>query len=152
MPNDEPCGNITEGRTNFCSSHNRQLRRESENERKGAEKRALQIQKAREKSKEPRKKISKVSDKQKELNAEYKILADEYKRTHPNCEAKINGYCTGATEDVHHSRGHGKYFLDVTTFIAVCRSCHIWIGDNHKEAEAKGLVFSRLATVEPHKI
>lgn len=59
MPNDEPCGNITEGRTNFCSSHNRQLRKESENERKQSEKRALQLQKAREKSKEPRKKISK---------------------------------------------------------------------------------------------
>lgn len=56
---EEPCGEMCEGFTHFCGSHNRQLRREATEERKQSEKRAQLISKQKAKSKQPRKTISK---------------------------------------------------------------------------------------------
>lgn len=141
---------MTYGRSDgdFCSTHERTISKEKETTLKQSSKRAALLQKQKEKNQIPRKKPNQVSEKQRTLNETYSQIATKFKLNHPKCEARVNEYCTGKTDDIHHSRGHGKYFLDETTFIAVCRSCHIWIGNNHKEAEAKGLIFSRLATIK----
>lgn len=86
----------------------------------------------------------KVSDKRKELNHEYFKLVEQFKRDNPKCVVRLGG-CTDTTDDPHHKRGRGAYLLDVSTWLPVCRNCHIWITDNSKEAMEKGLIESRLA-------
>lgn len=143
------CGKPCEGKNVLCATHSRLARKEVEQAEKATQKRNTLIAQQKAKNQVPRKRVNPVSEKQSSLNEQYKIIADDYKKRNPECKAKVSPNCTKDTADIHHTRGHGKYFLDETTFLPVCRSCHIWIGDNHKEAEAKGLVFSRLATIKP---
>ena len=148
----EKCGKVCEGKNSLCASHARLARKIATDAEREAEKRDITLKKAVIKNSQPRPTPNKVSPKRQELNKEYFKLVEQFKKDNPECKAKVNEYCTEKTEDPHHSRGRGKYLLDVSTWIPVCRSCHIWIGNNHQEAEAKGLVFSRLAETEPHKI
>jgi len=41
-------------------------------------------------------------------------------------------------------KGRGKYHLDTTTWLSVCRSCHMWIEENPDAAEQFGYTLSRL--------
>lgn len=166
--NDEPCGNLVEGRTNFCASHNKTLRKEKQQEEKAIEKRNSLIEKARQKNKEPRKMPNKVSDKRKELNKEYFKLVEQFKKDNPECKIKANEFCTTKTDDPHHKRGRGVYLMDVSTWIPCCRSCHVYAESHPLEAKEKGWSMSRLAKysgesfegtftfknlkTEPHKI
>lgn len=152
MDDETECGERCEGRTPFCGSHNRQLRKEKETEKKEQEKRSTQLQKVREKGKQPRAKVKPVSDKRKELNKEYFALVEQFKKDNPECKAKVNGYCTKYTDDPHHRRGRGKYLLDTSTWLACCRSCHTYIENHPEEAKEKGWSESRLAKTEPHQI
>lgn len=164
---DDYCFSLVEGRTEYCARHNRMMRKAEETAAKDAKKLAnkiLQVKSAVNgtlpKSEyplmihKPKYRIKKVSDKRKEQNKEYKILADEFKKEHPICEIKANEYCTGQTTDVHHPAGRiGTNYLDVTKWKGACRSCHQYVHDHPKEAIDKGWSESRLAKfVEPHKI
>ncbi len=40
--------------------------------------------------------------------------------------------------DLHHLKGRGKFYLDPTTFLTVCRSCHEKIHANPSWARANG--------------
>lgn len=42
------------------------------------------------------------------------------------------------TEDLHHSRGRGKYYLAEDTWIPVCRAHHNWIHNNPAAAGKEG--------------
>ncbi len=137
---DAPC----EGRTNYCGSHNRIIRREVEANLKAIEKRYKVVSKPKKIYKAP----NKVSEKRKLINEEYFKLVEQFKKDNPNCKAKINEYCTEKTDDPHHSRGRGVYLLDVTTWVSVCRSCHRYIEQNPLDAHKRGLSFSRLAKDE----
>lgn len=53
------CGNIVEGTTDFCAHHNRENRKSQERFTKNQEKKALLLERQREKQKQPRKTISK---------------------------------------------------------------------------------------------
>lgn len=55
---EEPCGELCEGRTNFCASHNRLIRKQESDEKKATEKRKEQIEKAKKKSQQPKQMIS----------------------------------------------------------------------------------------------
>lgn len=136
------CQNITEGSTDFCSSCNRRHRKIASERKKEAEKREL----LNAKSKPWYPKPKKVSDKRKELNKEYFKLVEQFKKDNPECKGKCNEYCTKNTNDPHHKRGRGKYLLDVTTWLPVCRNCHDYIGQHTAEAYDKGWSESRLAT------
>lgn len=149
MDDETECGERCEGRTPFCGSHNRQLRKERDNEAKAQEKRKQLIEKAKLKSKEPRQRVKPVSDKRKELNKEYFKLVEQFKKDNPECKAKVNGNCTKITDDPHHRKGRGEYLLDVSTWLPVCRNCHIYIENHPKEAKAKGWSESRLVTEKP---
>lgn len=142
--NGEPCINLAEGNTDYCGTHNRLIRKQKSDEQKAAEKAEKTLKKAKLKQQIPKAKPKQISDKRKELNNEYFKLVDQFKRDNPRCAARLAG-CTGATDDPHHKRGRGAYLLDVTTWLPVCRNCHIWITDNSKEAMEKGLSESRLA-------
>lgn len=143
---DQPCGNLCEGTTNFCSSHNRQLRREKETTQKQSSKRVALLSKMKEKNKQPRQKVKKVSDKRAVLNEEYSKLAIRFKEVNPFCKGKIPKVCTGKTEHVHHAMGRGKYLLDPETWIPLCAGCHFYVHQYPLDAMKRGLSFSRLAT------
>ena len=63
-----------------------------------------------------------ISSKKIILNAEYKIIRDEYMADHPVCEVKG---CMHQSEDLHHMAGRtGSLLIDKKYFLAVCRYCH----------------------------
>lgn len=128
----------------YCETHRRSQAKEVEVEIKAKQKRKALLSQPT----APRAKPNKVSAKRKEQNVEYFKLVEQFKKDNPECKAKVNEYCTGTTDDPHHSKGRGKYLLDIDTWIPCCRSCHTWIHDNTSEAKEKGLIFSRLATVK----
>lgn len=140
MDNDEPCGEMCEGKTLHCASHNRQIRKEQVSAIRSAEKRKALLSKPKKIYKAP----NKISDKRKEINKEYFTLVEQFKKDNPECKARINEHCTKTTDDPHHSRGRGKYLLDVSTWIPVCRSCHIYLESNPLDAMKRNLSFSRL--------
>jgi hypothetical protein len=63
----------------------------------------------------------------------YSKLREAFFKKHPMCSAKLPG-CSGKSCDIHHSRGRGIYFLDVSTWISVCRPCHDFLHLNPKIA------------------
>lgn len=77
----------------------------------------------------------------------YNKLRKEFLNEHPLCQAKMRG-CTHQATDVHHKRGRGKYYLDTSSWLAVCRSCHEWIHRNTADAIELGFVESRLKNEE----
>lgn len=72
----------------------------------------------------------------------YTRLKKEYLSKHTICQCKMSG-CTLKATDVHHKRGR-LYLEDISTFMAVCRSCHNWIHSHTAEAEELGFIESRL--------
>lgn len=56
------------------------------------------------------------------------------------CEAHLSNVCTQKATDVHHKAGRtGDNYLDESTWLAACRSCHMWIETHPKEAREMGL-------------
>ena len=89
-----------------------------------------------------KKPISKKSSKQEKLDALYSVLRETYLKSNPFCKAKLHGCQINAT-DVHHMAGRGKFMLDQSTFLAVCRICHNQIEENPVMAKAMGFSESR---------
>ena len=84
-------------------------------------------------------KIKKVSEKRKQQNDEYSKLRKLYLESHPFCEAKLSGICTSEATDIHHlysGKDRNKYYLQIETYKAVCRSCHNFIHDHLSTEEA----------------
>jgi hypothetical protein len=89
------------------------------------------------------KSLPKISKKKAIENQEYSILRVEFLNKHPTCQAKLPG-CTVMSCDVHHSRGRGKYTLDVSTWFALCRACHVYIEMNSDVAKEYGFTKTRI--------
>jgi hypothetical protein len=75
---------------------------------------------------------------------------DEYgkKRTgflalNSKCQAILPG-CTSVATDVHHKMGRGEHHNNMSTWLAVCRTCHKWIEENPRDAKELGFSDSRL--------
>lgn len=93
------------------------------------------------------KKISKPikakSDKQAALDQLYSVMRKDFLSLHPSCQARLQG-CTLQSTDVHHKKGRGEYYLDKTTWLSVCRSCHTWIELNPIKAKELNFSINRL--------
>ena len=87
--------------------------------------------------------INKVSKKMAKINAEYSVLRKEFLSEKPMCQAKVYN-CTLKSTDVHHIKGRGKYHLDISTWLSVCRNCHNWIENNPEEARELGYSLSKM--------
>jgi len=72
-------------------------------------------------------------------NREYAKLRKQFLNEKSICRAKIDR-CSLIATDIHHTKGRGKYHLDTSTWLSVCRNCHMWIENN--PADAKELGFS----------
>lgn len=89
------------------------------------------------------KKISPVSKKMKVVMDEYSKKRAAFLIVHSKCQAKLQG-CTADATDVHHKAGRGENHLKISTWLAVCRSCHSWIELNPTEAKELGYSENRL--------
>lgn len=89
-------------------------------------------------------KIKLVSEHQKAKLKTYRKVRDEYFKEHPSCEARISTNCYSVPVDLHHKKSRGKHLCDVSTFMSVCRPCHIWIHEHPAEALELGFIIKRL--------
>jgi hypothetical protein len=98
---------------------------------------------------EPPKKISPISKKMRVTLDEYSKKRVAFLALHPICQAKLQG-CTKDSTDIHHKEGRGEEHNNLSTWLAVCRSCHTWIEMHPVEAKEMGFSNSRLKqTDEP---
>ena len=75
----------------------------------------------------------------------YSKLRKEYLLEHSMCQAKIHN-CTLRATEVHHKKGRDQYYLDIDTWLAVCRNCHNWIEHNPGDAIELGYSLTRTET------
>ena len=90
------------------------------------------------------KSISPISDKRRVEMDEYSRRRLAFLALHILCQAKLS-CCTGQSTDVHHKEGRvGDNYLNMSTWLAVCRQCHTLIENNPEEAKELGFSSSRL--------
>jgi len=87
--------------------------------------------------------IPRVSEKMKEVKEEYSNKRIAFLAMFPNCQAKLVD-CTHKATDVHHKAGRGENYNKISTWLAVCRSCHTWIELHPEEAKELNLSENRL--------
>ena len=92
--------------------------------------------------KEKVKKVNAMSAKRKAESIEYSRLRKKFLAKYPACEAKLDG-CNKISTDVHHKAGRGKNFLNVDTWLPVCRNCHDIIHKYPEFARMNGLMDRR---------
>jgi hypothetical protein len=90
-----------------------------------------------------KKSIRPRSAKKIKLDAEYSVLRMAYMYTNSMCQAHLPN-CTNEATDVHHKSGRGINYLDTSTWMAVCRTCHSWIELHPLKAKALGYSTDRL--------
>ena len=85
------------------------------------------------------KSISPVSKKRQVEMDEYSKKRKAFLALKPQCEAYLVGTCTRTSTDVHHlysGKDRDKYYLNISTWKAVCRNCHNYIHDHLSAEEA----------------
>jgi hypothetical protein len=94
--------------------------------------------------------LSPRSSKQQKKEAAYLILRKSFLRDHSMCQAHLSG-CGTYSSEVHHKKGRGEFFLDSTTWLAVCRPCHQYIETHPIEAKEMGFSVERLKQEDDEK-
>lgn len=88
------------------------------------------------------------SDKKKPLDQLYSKLRKEFLDQPHNatCRAKLPGCLNtmGQNLTVHHTKGRGRYYLDIETWIPLCMSCHQWVEEHPAQAKELNLSQTRL--------
>ena len=86
--------------------------------------------------------IRKVSAKMAKNLQDYSVQRKEYLKGHPECEVRVAANCDGDSSEVHHSAKRGANLLNIDTFVATCRPCHIHIENvmSAEERREKGLL------------
>ena len=94
--------------------------------------------------------LRRVSAKRAEQDKIYFARLPSWKKENPKCAACI--FVRDAIDDIpifrepnktrdcHHMMGRGKYYLDESTWIPVCRRCHRYIEDNKNWAREKKFI------------
>ncbi len=117
----------------------------------------------------PKRPLPRVTPKRAKQNREYSVKRKAFLLAHPYCQIALKrlGYSeedafeydgnipidwdngSGVVghnhipraQEIHHSRGRGKYFLDESTWLAASRTEHQWAHQHPKEARAIGVLF-----------
>lgn len=85
-----------------------------------------------------------TSRKKQKQDSRYSEMRAAFLLSSQLCLAHLPGICTTHATDVHHKRGRGQYYLDITTWLPVCRACHNWIELHPIEAKQLGFSEDRL--------
>lgn len=87
--------------------------------------------------------IKPKSDKKDVLDVLYSKMRKEFLELPENatCRAKLPGCLNVYKQEltVHHTKGRGVYYLDKSTWIPLCMSCHMWVETHPKEAREMNL-------------
>tara|TARA_B100001093_G_scaffold504253_1_gene559790 strand:- start:25 stop:312 length:288 start_codon:yes stop_codon:yes gene_type:complete len=83
--------------------------------------------------------LRRVSKARREASKIYLTLRQSFLADLPLCEVCEKEKST----DVHHKKGRGKYYLDVDTWLSVCRKCHDRIHVNPSWARENGFIEDR---------
>lgn len=79
--------------------------------------------------------LASVSERRKAALYEYGKRRKKFLAARPKCQACYKS----PSRDVHHVHGrYGSAYLDVNTWMAVCRHCHDWIHQHPKDARVRG--------------
>lgn len=89
-----------------------------------------------------------TSDKRKPLDLLYSKMRKDFlsKAENATCFAKLPGCLNSLPENltIHHKKGRGRYYLDSTTWIPLCMTCHQWVEEHPAQAKELNLSQSRL--------
>lgn len=91
--------------------------------------------------------IAAKSKKMEELDKAYSKLRTIFLTKNPMCQAALPG-CRHQAGEIHHKKGRGKWYLVVSTWMAVCRPCHMWIHEHPEEATELGFRESKITDNE----
>lgn len=130
MNDDETvCSNMVEGNTLYCGSHNTFLRKQAKKQK--------QVKIVH----QPRKVSAKMA---KDLQ-DYSVQRRQYLAGHTECEARVAPDCDGYSCEIHHSAKRGSNLLNIETFVAVCRPCHVFIETvmSAEERRERGLLITK---------
>lgn len=87
--------------------------------------------------------MRKVSSKMSRINTKYSKLRRDFLNEYSMCHAKIYK-CSLYATDIHHKKGRGKYHLDISTWMSVCRNCHNWIEEHPEDSKELGFSESKI--------
>jgi len=122
------CGRQCEGATDYCGTHNREMRKRGE-----------KMVKLIEESKKKRGyQIPKVSEKQAKKNSLYSKQRKEHLNKFPHCQIRLVG-CTHIAFEIHHSEGRGENTNKAESFLSACPHCHKILHDKLSAKEAREL-------------
>lgn len=89
----------------------------------------------------PRKPIRRVSAKRAAALKIYQVERTAYLSEIMVCECNMGETgCTGLAQEIHHRCGRGPYLNDVSTWMAVCRPCHLFIHSHPSWARDWGYI------------
>lgn len=91
----------------------------------------------------PAKRIPTKSSRKASEDETYSKLRKDFLTLHSTCKAMLPG-CTAVATDVHHKKGRGKYYLITSTWIPLCRICHMWVETHPIEAKELGFSEDRI--------
>lgn len=82
--------------------------------------------------------IARMSSKRRRESRIYSKLRKQFLEEHPVCQMKVQ--CEGGrSTEIHHKKGRGKFYLDVSSWLASCFYCHAWENSNRNAAVELGL-------------
>lgn len=129
------CENYREGNTDYCATHNHQLRKQSREALKP--KKTYVLPKAE-------KPIAKVSKKMAKNLKVYSVVREEHLKEHPDCQIRLMNICQNdrETNTIHHAAKRGKNLTNKETFLTACLNCHRYIEDvmSSQERREKGFL------------
>lgn len=81
-----------------------------------------------------------VSAKRQREGRIYSIKRRSFLLAHPTCQVQLDEEikCLAQSVDIHHTRKRGEFYLDESTFMAVCRYHHEIIHRNPDWARVRG--------------
>jgi len=122
------CGSNKVEANSLCASCNHMLRKSERQALKDASK--------------VKKPVKKVSPKHRKELADYTVQRSHFLSAHIECMARVSPQCDGHACEIHHSAKRGANLLNIETFVAVCRPCHLFIETvmSAEERREKGLL------------
>ena len=103
-------------------------------------------------TKKPAKRLPQVKSKRHSQNLEYARLRFEFLTLHPRCQVLgPAGFCNAQATELHHRYGRGRFYLETSTFLATCQTCHAALHQTRRAWSRKmGYIVNPLAVAPIH--